>query len=225
MKFKNSDHEAIEYITKKLSEIKITLSPHNEDGRINSALDEQEIINQIAMNNELNDFFNKRGIKLIIPKIRHWFDLALETDNKLIPINIKTTYIVKGRSDNLNSKLGVYFALTGKAPEFDNQINWSKYFMELKQNMQPNDEDYYFIVINKNDTSDLFWNSLKQLKSLTPNGNNLPFQCVWSDNRQKIERTFEQAKKFILDNFAESIKKRAQIEHDFIEYFEQNIDN
>lgn len=44
--------------------------------------------------------------------------------------------------------------------------------------MRENNKDYYFLVINKTNNADIFFNSLKMLYELIPNGNNLPFQCV-----------------------------------------------
>ena len=44
-------------------------------------------------------------------------------------------------------------------------------------------KDYYFIVLNKTDASDIIVNSVKGLTILTPNINNLPFQVCWSKNR------------------------------------------
>lgn len=44
-------------------------------------------------------------------------------------------------------------------------------------------KDYYFIVLNKTDISDIIVNSVKGLTILTPNINNLPFQVCWNKNR------------------------------------------
>jgi hypothetical protein len=57
--------------------------------------------------------------------------------------------------------------------------------------------------------------ALKGLQSLVPNGNNLPFQCNWTENTQYKSRTFEEAKDFLLTNFAESIRGRIAIGDDF----------
>ena len=46
-----------------------------------------------------------------------------------------------------------------------------------------NKKDYYFIVLNKTDASDIIINSVKGLVILAPNINNLPFQVNWSKNR------------------------------------------
>jgi hypothetical protein len=46
-----------------------------------------------------------------------------------------------------------------------------------------NKKDYYFLVLNKTDASDVIINSVKGLTVLTPNINNLPFQICWNKNR------------------------------------------
>ena len=57
--------------------------------------------------------------------------------------------------------------------------------------------------------------ALKGLQSLVPNGNNLPFQCNWTENEDYKPRTFEEAKDFLLSNFAASIRGRTAIGDDF----------
>jgi hypothetical protein len=63
--------------------------------------------------------------------------------------------------------------------------------------------DYYFLVVNKKNTSDVIINSVKGLKTLTPNINNLPFQINWGRNR------YFQYKSIIISigQFVECIKK------------------
>ena len=61
-----------------------------------------------------------------------------------------------------------------------------------------NKKDYYFIVLNKTDASDIIVNSVKGLTTLTPNINNLPFQVCWNKNRIfKYEKINKKIKIFI----------------------------
>ena len=123
-------------------------------------------------------------------------------------------------ADNLNCKMGVFYAVAGIRPStvtekeeipFGNGTDWSKFSKMLRKYMATNkNKDYYFLVVNKSDTSDVFWNSLRQLDCLVPNGNNPPFQCVWSKNRNRVERTYIQSRKFILSTLQETMTKRAQ---------------
>lgn len=55
-------------------------------------------------------------------------------------IKITTTHTI----DNLNCKLGIYYALTGDIPSFNNGINCDQYFCNLKTNLKENSADAYF---------------------------------------------------------------------------------
>ncbi len=72
---------------------------------------------------------------------------------------------------------------------------------------------------DKNDPKDIFINSLKGIQTLQPNGNNLPFQCKWDNNREIVQRSFMESKNFILSALAESVKLRANIYLAFKEFF------
>lgn len=105
-------------------------------------------------------------------------------------------------------------------PDFSNETNWLSFFEKLKENLGTRkDKDYYFLICNKQDVSDIFANTLKGLQKLQPNGNNLPFQCQWNENRDFKNRSFKQAEKFILTTFGESIKLRAEIYFNFKRLF------
>jgi phospholipase C len=59
-------------------------------------------------------------------------------------------------------------------------------------------KDYYFLVLNKTDNTDIIVNSVKGLTILTPNINNLPFQVCWDKNRVfKYENINKKVKLFI----------------------------
>jgi hypothetical protein len=168
-------------ICKFLIEQDVIFSTWLEDGRINASINEPKVLDAI-----------KRGFDIHIPRSRNWFDFSIEDAGKFYPINIKITDAT--HADNLNCKLGIYYALTGVMPDFPNEINWLAYFEKLSQNMGINcQEDYYFIVINKQNPTDIFVNSLKGLDSLQANGNNLPFQCHWQRNRSYRLRSFQEA--------------------------------
>ncbi|WRB49743.1 hypothetical protein KVL36_04605 [Helicobacter pylori] len=123
-------------------------------------------------------------------------------------------------SQPLHCKLGIYDALCGLLPTFNNEIAWEKYFQKLHKDLGKNtDRDYYFLIINKNDPKDIFINSLKGIQTLQPNGNNLPFQCKWDNNREIIQRDFDGSKNFILSALAESVKLRSSIYLKFKEFF------
>ncbi|WQZ85572.1 restriction endonuclease [Helicobacter pylori] len=175
------------------------LSQPLQDGRLNSSVNEEEILNTIK------DYF-----PIQLPRAREWQDFSFEENNIFYPVNIKTT--TTKTADNLNGKLGIYYALCGLVPEFNNEIAWEKYFQKLHKDLGKNtNRDYYFLIINKNDPKDVFINSLKSIQTLQPNGNNLPFQCKWDNNREIVQRNFTESKSFILSALAKSVTLRANI--------------
>ncbi|WP_187881719.1 restriction endonuclease [Helicobacter pylori] len=179
------------------------LSQPLQDGRLNSSVNEEEILNT------LKDYF-----PIQLPKAREWWDFSFEENDIFYPVNITTTKT----ADNLNCKLGIYYALCGLLPEFNNEIAWEKYFQKLHKDLGKNtNRDYYFLIINKNDPKDIFINSLKGIQTLQPN--NLPFQCKWDNNREIVQRDFDGSKNFILSALAKSVKLRANIYLTFKEFF------
>lgn len=92
-------------------------------------------------------------------------------------------------------------------------------FFRLSEDLRENNRDYYFLVINKDNSKDIFYSSLKSLNILTPNGNNLPFQANWAKNKVLKERNFKEAKEFILSTMGKSFALRAKVFNEFLEYF------
>lgn len=199
--------EILESIKDSLKSTNFGLSKDFSDGRINSSFNESEIIKIIDKNYCIN-----------VPKSRNWYDFSIEDGETFLPVNIKVTETKS--ADNLNCKLGIYYALTGLLPCFSNEINWLKYFEYLNKNIgKHNDRDYYFLVINKSDTNDVFINSLKGLSKL----HNLPFQCKWDENRAYQAKSFEECVQFILTYFGKSIKLRAEIYFNFKKFFPEYV--
>ena len=155
-------------------------SSQNEDGRINSCLDEVEVVKLLS---------EKFGARIKTPIKRHWYDiLAYDYIYGWIPINIKTTTTLT--SDNTgNLAMCVYAYTDEKLNIYRNYSNGKMsvvLFEKLKQkkyNTSPK-KDYYFLVLNKTDSRDVIVNSVKGLTVLTPNINNLPFQVCWNNNRE-----------------------------------------
>ena len=203
-------------ISQHLSAHHFKISAHNQDGRINSAMNEDEVLNFIERSFDFGQY------RLVRPQARDWFDFAIEGNQEFFPINIKVTNTTT--VDNLNCKLGIYYALTGLKPSFGNGIGWSAFFEKLSRSFaSKKDKDYYFLIVNKKDLSDVFCSTLKCIQNLTPNGNNLPFQSKWKDNHELVFRTFEQAADFIMNAFAASIKLRSNIYLDFQKFFPQYV--
>lgn len=156
-------------------------SKQNQDGRINSCVDEDVVIKFLN---------NKFGERVITPKIRMWYDILLfDYVYGWIPVNIKTTTTLT--SDNTGNLAMCVYAYTNenldihRGKSYDNgkmsEILFKK--IRLKEYNLKNKKDYYFLVLNKKDSTDIIINSVKGLNALTPNINNLPFQVCWNKNR------------------------------------------
>lgn len=188
----------------------VQLSKQFQDGRINASINEDEIIKAI-----------KSKFDIELPPPRHWYDFAIKKGSEKIPVNIKVTST--STADNVQCKLGMYYALTGIWPNFANEMPWGDYFKLMKKGLNTKtDKDYYFLVVSKKSPRDVFSTSLKQIQTLVANGNNLPFQCNWGSNRAPQSRTHDPrdaAVKFLLGKFYESIRLRANI----LDEFEANL--
>ena len=227
--------KALDEIVKVLKKSKLKLSKNLGDKRLNSAKNEDEIIEVILKEIKEIEYFEKNNLTIlsfnaVSDNNRAWFDFAIvskdiKKHNYFMPINIKVSELNK--ADNLNCKLGIFYALTGCRPEdisLNNECNWTHFFKQLKLHIGKNKhKDYYFLVVNKNDTSDIFWTSLKRLNKLTPNGNNLPFQCKWNNNRTFIDRNYNEARSFIITNLNKSIELREKIGLSFKKYLGKYI--
>lgn len=171
-------------------------STQNEDGRINSCIDEDGVITLLV---------EEFGEKIKKPKIRMWYDiLAFDYMYGWIPINIKTTTTIT--SDNTGNLAMCVYAYTNEILDIHRDKSYENgkmsdiLFDKLKNKEYNinNKKDYYFIVLNKTSTGDIIINSVKGLTLLTPNVNNLPFQVCWNKNRVfKYETITKKVKQFI----------------------------
>jgi hypothetical protein len=166
-------------IQKYLKNININFSNHNEDGRINSCFDENEVINLISKKFETR-------IKTV--KKRMWYDiLLLDTVYGWIPVNIKSTET--STNDNTGNIAMCVYAYTNEVLDLEKSYEngkMSKLLYKKLQNKEYNynyKKDYYFLVLNKKKNTDIIINSVKGLSILTPNINNLPYQVCWHKNR------------------------------------------
>jgi hypothetical protein len=172
-------------------------SSQNEDGRINSCLDEVEVVKLLSI---------KFGARIKIPEKRHWYDiLAYDYLYGWIPINIKTTTTLT--SDNTGNLAMCVYAYTNEVLDIHSNKSYdngkmSNILVNKLKNKEYNfvsKKDYYFIVLNKTDSSIIIVNSVKGLTLLTPNINNLPFQVCWNNNKTyKYENIVKKITQFIV---------------------------
>ena len=174
----------------------VYFSNKDNDGRINSCIDEGNIIKLII---------EKFGNRIKRPKIRMWYDiLVFDNIYGWLPVNIKTTTM--NTNDNTGNLAMCVYSYTDEILDlninksYTNGIMSKILFDKLKNKKynKINKKDYYFLVLNKTDSSDIVVNSLKGLSILIPNINNLPFQICWNKNRVfKYENINKKIKKFI----------------------------
>lgn len=111
----------------------ISLSKNNADGRINSVLNEDEVIKILLEEQDSNYLLNKMELKIEkAAKPRYWYDFLIKnnSNNFFCPINIKITNLNNNSNDNISSKEGLYFSLTGiNGDQCPN--NWGYYFESL----------------------------------------------------------------------------------------------
>ena len=177
-----------------LSKYNLKCSFEHEDGRINSCIDETNIINILR---------GKYDSRIQIPKIRMWYDILVkDICHGWIPVNIKTTKM--NSRDNIGNLALCIQSYTNFKLDLTSENTYENGLMsvmliDLLKNKQYNrsyKKDYYFIVINKIDSSNIIVNSIKGLVNLTPNINNLPFQICWNRNKDFVHDRID--KKVIL---------------------------
>lgn len=172
-------------------------SVKQEDGRINSCIDEANIIKLLI---------KKFGNKIKKPKFRMWYDiLGFDYMYGWIPINIKTT--TTRTSDNSGNLAMCVHAYTDKVLDISRDRTYENGRMsnillsklKNKRYNTKNKKDYYFLVLNKTDTSEVIINSIKGLNTLTPNINNLPFQVCWYKNKSFEYKNINKRVKMFID--------------------------
>ena len=157
----------------------INLCKTSNDGRVNSCIDENKII-EILLEELPNRIKEQQS--------RMWFDMCIyDYQYGWLPVNIKTTTTLT--SDNTGNLAMCAYAYTDMQLDLDKTYNNGQIHTELVNKLKNEEynynskKDYYFVIVNKNNTKDIIVNSVKGLTKLNPNINNLPFQICWDKNR------------------------------------------
>ncbi len=154
------------------------------DGRVNSAIDEDRVIAALV-----------KHYKIVKPAARTWYDFLVH-DNLVgyIPVNVKITTMTT--ADNIGNLATCLYSYTNHPMDLFNTrynngmasliLTDKLYKREYNRNAK---RDYYFLVLKKTvDTesnhSRVIVNSVKGLKIIKPNINNLPFQVNWNQNQE-----------------------------------------
>lgn len=100
------------------------------DGRLDSALSETVVIDHLKT--ILPD------CEIEVAPARYWYDISITKDGKFFPINIKITN--GNTADNISSKKGMYYALTGIRPEVEKGLDkWETFIQKLTINYTESD--------------------------------------------------------------------------------------
>ena len=202
-------------IQKYLKTTKFTCATDNADGRVNSCIDEPNIIkllidkfgNRIKQPEINKPVLRPKKTQDIIKKtiIRMWYDiLVYDYTYGWLPINIKTTTMTK--NDNIGNLTTSVYAYTDELLDLHTTKTYENGKMSIilfdklkaKKYNKIHKKDYYFLVLNKTNPDDIIVNSVKGLTLLNPNINNLPFQVCWNKNRDfHYENIHKKIKLFI----------------------------
>lgn len=203
--------EAIKNIIE-TGENSIEASNKFNDGRINSIKDEKEIADYVK---------SLFGNKCVIAPPRFWYDISLTIDGKFYPINIKS--VTGASQDNISSKEGLFYTVTGLDPKKENINKFSVFEEKMLNNINyDSDADYYFIIFFKT-SKQIFFSSLKRVYHLVPNGNNLPFQCKWNDNKEYSKRNNKEQIDFLIQTYFESVMKKINAHNYIVQYMRRNF--
>lgn len=186
--------EVISYLQSQI----LVLPAGSGDGRTDSTFAENYIISKIKEADKWKvEAPNKKS-----NNNRAWYDVKI--DGFFIDIKVSECKT----ADNTQAKKAIYYLLTGDENTGNIPDRGDEFFRLMYKNESPNEiRDYYYLVVNKTDTSDVFMVSLKGLAKCNVNPSNMPFQVNWVKNRIPVERTWEEAKNYLLGVWAESIKR------------------
>lgn len=131
-----------------------------------------------------------------------------DTD-QLYVVNIKTSI---GSADNATSKMGFLYAFTDlKYDELPGSMNWKKFDKLLKERKADvPGKDYWFLCVDKNDTSSVMIRGAKQINFYGENANpgNL-LQINWSKEKTvpPADRSYDEAYEVIIMGIARCFAK------------------
>lgn len=182
-------------IEEALSNEKITISESVEgEGRAGSLYDEGNIIRYLKNHPKFSDY-------IISVPARGFGDMLVKDYNleDFHVVNIKTN---SKSSDNATSKLGILWAFTNiPYEELPKSMSW-KVFLNLLKNNKDNSRDYWFLAVDKEDSSIVTVRGCKQIVNWVENSNpsNL-LQINW--NKEHIcdpaIRTYDEAYEVVVN--------------------------
>lgn len=190
--------EVVEY----LREQNITLPSDFQEGRVNSALAEDQIIDLLRKAEQWEIYSPSQETD----NNRAWYDVKI--DDLFCDIKVSNC----NANDNTQAKKAIYYLLTGDENTGNVPDQDKIFFKMMRENEnENNNRDYYYLIVNKMNTEDVFVVNLKGIVSCNPAPNNMPFQVNWGRNRELANRSWEEAREFLLSRWAESVKKLIEL--------------
>ena len=195
----------LEDVAETIRKEKIVISEAVEgEGRGGSLKDEGTIIRFLENDPILSEY-------ILSEEARRFGDMTVldyDGETKYV-VNIKTSI---GNSDNATSKIGFLYALTDMEPEeMPKNMNWKK-FMELLNDRKADipTKDYWFLCVDKNNSSNVMIRGAKQINCWTENANPANMlQIGWKKEKEltPIERTYDESYEVLVGGIKRCIAK------------------
>ena len=182
-----------------LEQQKMTLPSGGGNSRVDSSAGESTVI-QVLQNAQQWNIVG-RNVGTNTNRAPH----DMEFEGMLVDVKINS---LTGHYDTI-AKSTIFYLLTG---ETDHPTHTKRFWETLRDRETPDEQrDFYYLIVNKNDTSDVFAVSLRHIAEVIPNPSNQPFQANWDNCRHPTERTWQEAKQHLLGIWAKSIQRRAEL--------------
>ena len=181
----------LEDVAEAVRKEKIAISEAVEgESRVASLKDEGTVIRFLKSDPVLGEY-------ILSEKARKFGDmLVLDYDGITeYVVNIKTSI---GSSDNATSRIGFLYALTDiEHEELPGNMNWEKFDNLIKSRKADiPTKDYWFLCVDKNDSSNVMIRGAKQINCWKENANpaNL-LQIAWKKEKAllPVDRTYDEA--------------------------------
>ena len=182
------------------------------EGRGGSLKDENNIINWLLKH-------PKWGSRVEETKARRFGDFILDG---IYYINIKTDEFNKnprpGGGCNVFSKCGFAYALSNATvEEIGGSMNLTKFTNFINSCNVDNNRDYLFLCFNKLNMQEIFIRGAKEINHYYGNPSNfLQVNLPWEYINEPVDRSFTEAKEFILSTLKGSIEKKHKDENYFL---------
>ncbi len=195
----------LEDVAETIRKEKITISEAVEgEGRGGSLKDEGTIVRFLKDDPILGEY-------ILSEKARKFGDMIVLDYDGITEyvVNIKTSL---GGTDNATSKIGFLYALTNMEPEeMPGNMSWKK-FMELLNNRKEDipTKDYWFLCVDKNDSSNVMIRGAKQINCWyeNPNPNNM-LQIAWKKEKRldPTEQTYDEVYEVLVGGIKRCLQK------------------